>query len=143
MKRTIMIVVLTAFAVLLVEFLVVEIYFRTHKFSAKEKPSWLERTFAEHARNISTPSDARSLTNPRAVTEGSMKEAREHFAEHCSICHGVDGKGQTTIGLNLISASPRYDPRRDPTEDRWRAILHNFERGPIHRHARLGRHRQP
>ncbi len=106
MKRTIMIIVLTVFAVLLVEFLAVEIYFRTHKFSAKEKPSWLERAFAEHARNISTPSDAKSLTNPRPITEESMKEAREHFVEHCSMCHGVDGKGQSTIGQNLYPQAP-------------------------------------
>ena len=106
MKRTIMIVVLTIFAFLLVEFLTLEIYFRTHKFSAKDKPSRLEMAFAKHARNISTPSDAKSLTNPRPVTEESMREAREHFAEHCSICHGIDGKGQTTIGQNLYPQAP-------------------------------------
>ena len=106
MKRTIMIVVLTVFVVLLIEFLAAEIYFRMHSFSAREKPSWFEKAFAEHARNVSTPYDAKALKNPNTITEESMSEAREHFVEHCSICHGVDGKGQTTIGQGLYPQAP-------------------------------------
>lgn len=38
--RAAKIVIITVFAVVIVEVLAVEIFVRTHKFSAKEKPSW-------------------------------------------------------------------------------------------------------
>lgn len=106
MKRTVMIVVVTIFAVLLLEVVAAEIFFRTHRFSAREKPSWIEKTFAEHARSVSTPSDAKTLKNPNTINEESMSEAREHFVEHCSVCHGLDGKGLTTIGQGLYPQTP-------------------------------------
>jgi hypothetical protein len=37
--RTAKIVIITLFAVLLVEFIAAEVFMRTHRFSAKEKPS--------------------------------------------------------------------------------------------------------
>ena len=39
-----------------------------------------------------------------------MAEAREHFVEHCSMCHGIDGRGQTVIGRNLY---PKVPPLTD------------------------------
>ena len=51
--RTAKIVIVTVFVMVLVEVLAVEAFLRMHKFSAKEQPSSLEKTFAEHARNIS------------------------------------------------------------------------------------------
>ena len=106
MKRTIMIVVVTVFATVLVAIIGGEIFLRTHGFSAKEKPSWLEKTMAAHARRVATPSDAMSLKNPNPSTDESMAEAREHFVEHCSVCHGIDGKGQTTIGPRMYPPVP-------------------------------------
>lgn len=103
-------VIVTIFVVLLVEFLGVEIFMRTHKFSAKEKPSWLEGTFAQHARNISVPGDAKTLKNPRSVTEEIMAEAREHWTEHCAVCHGLDGRGDSVFGSRM------YPPVPDMTE---------------------------
>ena len=35
-----------------------------------------------------------------------MAEADEHFVEHCGICHGIDGKGDTLIGKNLYPQVP-------------------------------------
>ena len=106
MKRTIKIAVVTIFAVLLVEVIAGEVFLRAHRFSAREKPSWLEKTMAEHARRVATPSDAMSLKNPVATTEESTAEAREHFVEHCSVCHGIDGKGQTIIGQRMYPPAP-------------------------------------
>src|SRR5712691_9941305 len=100
--RTVKIVALTVVGMLLLQVLTAEILLRTHRFTAKDKPSWLEATFARHARNVSTPADAKALKNPRTLDEGTRSEAREHWVEHCSICHGVDGKGSTTIGRNLF-----------------------------------------
>lgn len=104
--RTVKIVIITLFAVALTEFLAVEIFLRTHQFSAKDQPSWLERALAEHARSISVPGDAKTLKNPRPVTEGIMAEAREHWTEHCSVCHGLDGRGETVVGRGMYPPAP-------------------------------------
>ena len=104
--RTAKIVIVTVFVVVLVEVLLVEIFVRTHRFSAKEKPSWLESSFAQHARNISVPGEARALNNPRPATDEIMSEAREHWTKHCSICHGIDGRGDTVIGRGLFPPAP-------------------------------------
>lgn len=106
MRRTIMLVVVSAFAVLVIEVIATEIYFRSHEFSAREKPSWFETAVAQHARNISAPSHIRETKNPRSVTEDNMAEAREHWTEHCSICHGIDGRGDTIIGRGLYPQAP-------------------------------------
>src|SRR5438132_7565788 len=95
--RTAKIVIITLFVLLLVEFIAAEVFMRTHRFSAKEKPSWLESVFARHARNVSVPAGARGLKNPRAITDEIIAEAREHWTEHCSTCHGIDGHGDTVV----------------------------------------------
>ena len=82
------------------------IYFRNHGFSAREKPSWMETVMARHARRIATPAGAKELQIPFPQTEAGMAEAREHFVEHCSVCHGIDGRGETTIGRNLYPKVP-------------------------------------
>jgi mono/diheme cytochrome c family protein len=59
------------------------------------------------ARKIATPADAKSLANPRQQQTAEMiAEADEHFVEHCSICHGIDGRGDTNIGRNLYPKVP-------------------------------------
>ncbi len=104
--RTAKIVFITVFAVLLLEFIAGEVLMRTHRFSAKEKPSWLEKTFAQHARNISVAGDARALKNPRIINDETTAEAREHWTEHCSICHGIDGRGNSVVGRNMYPPAP-------------------------------------
>ncbi len=82
------------------------LYVRNHGFSAREKPSRLEEIMARNARRIATPAGAKELKTPHPQTEASMAEAREHFLAHCSICHGIDGRGATTIGRNLYPKVP-------------------------------------
>lgn len=79
---------------------------RQHGFSAREKPSRLEALLARHARRIATPAGAKGLKNPYQGTPESLAEAREHFVEHCSTCHGLDGRGDTPIGRNLYPKVP-------------------------------------
>jgi mono/diheme cytochrome c family protein len=82
------------------------IWFRNRGFSAREKPSWIEAVLARQARKIATPADAKELKNPHPVTEASTAEAREHFVEHCSACHGSTGRGDTLYGRNLYPKVP-------------------------------------
>lgn len=86
------------------------LWFRNHGFSASAEPSWMEARMARYARKIATPADAKELKNPFPETEANRAEAREHFVEHCSICHGIDGRGDTVIGHNLY---PKVPPMTD------------------------------
>jgi mono/diheme cytochrome c family protein len=86
------------------------LWFRNHGFSARAEPSWIEAKLARHARRIATPANAKEAQNPFPKTEASLTEAREHFVEHCSMCHGIDGRGQTVIGRNLY---PKVPPMTD------------------------------
>lgn len=104
-------VILSVFSTLIVVCLILGGLFlyatRGHGFSAREQPTWMERTMARNARKIVTPTDAKNLTNPRQQqTAEMMAEADEHFAEHCGICHGIDGRGDTVIGRNLYPKVP-------------------------------------
>ena len=97
------------FAVLIVALLVgcMYVYARGHGFSAREQPTWMERTMARNARKVATPADAKNLSNPRQQqTSEMLAEADEHFVEHCGLCHGIDGRGDTTIGRNLYPKVP-------------------------------------
>jgi mono/diheme cytochrome c family protein len=82
------------------------LWFRNRGFSAREEPSRIEQLLARQARRLATPAGARELKNPYPSTKASMAEAREHFVEHCSSCHGIDGRGETVIGRNLYPKVP-------------------------------------
>ena len=56
--------------------------------------------------DLAVPSAARDMKNPVALTDDVLPEAMAHFADHCAICHGNDGKGQTQIGRNLYPKAP-------------------------------------
>jgi mono/diheme cytochrome c family protein len=106
MRRVIISVLATVFVILLiVGGLILSI--RGEGFSARAEPSWMERVMARNARKIATPSDAKDLKNPRQEqTEEMIREADEHFVDHCGMCHGIDGRGDTVIGKNLYPKVP-------------------------------------
>lgn len=92
--KTVLLALLFAVLIVVVLFGGLYVYARGHGFSAREQPSWMERTMALNTRQIATPADAKSLANPRQQQTAKMiAEADEHFVEHCSICHGIDGRG--------------------------------------------------
>jgi mono/diheme cytochrome c family protein len=72
-------------------------FLAAHGFSARDRPSRLEALLAKHARRIATPAGARDLKNPVKPTPLAIAEARDHFADHCAVCHANDGSGQTQI----------------------------------------------
>lgn len=77
-----------------------------HGFSAREKPSKLEAFLARHARRIASPAGARELKNRVSPTPLAIAEARDHFADHCAICHANDGSGKTQINDGLYPPAP-------------------------------------
>lgn len=81
-------------------------FLTVHGFSAREKPSAFEALLARHARRIATPPGARELRNPVPSTELAIAEARDHFADHCAVCHGNNGDGMTMINAGLYPPAP-------------------------------------
>jgi len=74
--------------------------------SAREQPGALETFVAGRMRRLAIPSAARDAANPVAPGPDILAEARAHFADHCAVCHGNDGRGETTIGQNLYPKAP-------------------------------------
>jgi len=74
--------------------------------SARAVPSRLEAALARRARRMSVPADARRTTNPLSPSPQHLRDGRLHFADHCSVCHGNDGGGQTMFGLGLYPKPP-------------------------------------
>ena len=87
----------------------------SHGFSAREKPTWYEAWIARHARRLASEPGARDLKNPLQATVLNVAEARDHFADHCAICHANDGSGKTVIGQNLYPPAP--DMRSGTTQE--------------------------
>ncbi|MBA3972658.1 MAG: cytochrome c [Candidatus Solibacter sp.] len=77
-----------------------------HGFSAREKPLRIEALLARNARRLASPRGARELKNPVGLTPVAIAEARDHFADHCAICHANDGGGRTQINAGLYPPAP-------------------------------------
>ena len=82
--------------------------------SAKATPGEFETTLARRARTLAIPRSARDMPNPVPLTSQVLAEGREHFADHCAICHGNDGSGDTEVGRGLYPRAP--DMRQPATQ---------------------------
>ncbi|MGD9713838.1 MAG: cytochrome c [Thermomicrobiales bacterium] len=74
------------------------------------------------------PKDAREKRNPIiSVDNELLAEAREHFADHCAICHANAGSGNTLIGRNLYPKAPdlRKSDMQSLTDGEIFYIIHN------------------
>lgn len=74
--------------------------------SARDEPTAFEAFMARRLRRLATPSHLHTAKNPVALTAEVLASARAHFADHCSSCHGNDGRGQTSIGRSLYPKAP-------------------------------------
>jgi mono/diheme cytochrome c family protein len=84
------------------------VHLKRRGFSTRDQPSGLEVLIARAMRNMAIPSSARMDENPwkGMDTPENLKEAREHFADHCAQCHDNDGSGKTEMGQNLYPKPP-------------------------------------
>src|SRR5229473_715668 len=74
--------------------------------SAHATPNRFEIMVARNVRHLAIPSNARLAQNPVLDSPEDLRDARLHFADHCAICHGNDGGGQTMIGGGLYPKPP-------------------------------------
>lgn len=75
-------------------------------FRATTAPSGLEADVARAVRNLAIPRNERSQVNPLPSTSDVRLQGREYFLTRCSICHGIDGRGNTQVGMNLYPRVP-------------------------------------
>ena len=90
-------------------------YVRVHGFSARAEPLPVEKMVAERLRHLSVPAAERDLKNPLPLTDANVAEGRAHFADHCAVCHGNDGRGETEMGQGLYPKAP--DMRDHDTQE--------------------------
>ena len=74
--------------------------------SALDEPTWIEHVLARATRHYAVPPDLRGRKNPVPSTPEVLADARAHFADHCALCHGNDGKGRTPMGPNFYPKAP-------------------------------------
>ena len=87
---------------------------RVRGFDARSTPSRLETFLARQARSFATPSSVRKLRNPLVPTPLDVAQGRDHFADHCAICHANNGSGKTEMGRNMYPPAP--DMRQPDTQ---------------------------
>ncbi|MGB2590865.1 MAG: cytochrome c [Candidatus Acidiferrum sp.] len=74
--------------------------------SARATPSATEKMMAREARHLAIPASARMLKNAFPASPDTLRDARLHFADHCAVCHGNDGSGDTMLGRGLYPKPP-------------------------------------
>jgi mono/diheme cytochrome c family protein len=82
--------------------------------SARATPTALEALLARNAHRLSIPQGARETKNPIAASPEALRAARLHFADHCAVCHGNDGGGDSMMGHGLYPKPP--DLRQSETQ---------------------------
>lgn len=90
-------------------------FITNHSFSARAKPLAVEAFVARNLRHLALPPGVRGLKNPLTSTPLVIAEARDHYADHCAICHGNDGSGETMINEGLYPPAP--DLRKADTQE--------------------------
>jgi len=74
--------------------------------SSRATPTSFEAMLARNARHMAIPAQGRKQQNPVAASPDNLRDARLHFADHCAICHGNEGTGDTLIGKGLYPKPP-------------------------------------
>jgi len=95
--------------------------------SARVKPSGWEIWAATRLRSFAMPSEEKMQTNPFSANELLLKEAREHFADHCASCHANDGSGHTALDQGLSPQAPdmRLMATQSKSDGELYSIIHN------------------
>ena len=77
-----------------------------HGLSTRAEPSRAEAVLAWAMRRLATPQEARTRLNPVQPTSAVLRQALEHYADHCAVCHANDGSGDTQMGRSFYPKVP-------------------------------------
>ncbi len=83
--------------------------------SARAEPWAVEAWTARRLRHLAIPGPERDRSNPVSTTDESVAQGCAHFADHCAVCHGNDGAGDTAFGRGLYPPPP--DMREASTQE--------------------------
>lgn len=110
MSRRAAVIVVSAIALILV--VAIAIVSMTRRgFSAHDEPSSVEALAARTMRAFAIPADLRNVENPVPLTANVLAEGRAHWADHCALCHGNDGKG-SGLGKSMYPRAPDMTSER-------------------------------
>jgi len=95
--------------------------------SARIKPAAWEIWTATRLRSLAIPREQKMQKNPFSANDSLLKEAREHFADHCASCHANDGSGHTALGQGLSPQAPdmRLPATQSKSDRELYSIIHN------------------
>jgi mono/diheme cytochrome c family protein len=74
--------------------------------AADRPPSRLEAAIARRLVLLAMPTATRAMENPHAGDPDSWRHAADHFADHCAVCHGADGRGKSELGPRMYPPVP-------------------------------------
>ena len=74
--------------------------------SARPTPPVIETEVATWLLLNSVPRDAAARANPLKPDEANIAAGASSFQQKCSVCHGFDGGGRTTIGEHVYPRAP-------------------------------------
>ena len=77
--------------------------------TADKRPSTVETTLANMAKDVVIPIEAEKKKNPLPVSKDTLREGRSIYLQSCAICHGDDRRGHTELGRGM------YPPAMDLT----------------------------
>ena len=98
--------ILWAVGLVFIGLILAVVFVRGSGVTASREPWPLEERVAKGAWRFLIPSEVRDAANPTPATAEVITEGLEHFADHCAVCHGNDGSGDTTIGRRLFPRAP-------------------------------------
>lgn len=84
--------------------------------TASKKPSKLETTLANIAKDVVIPLEAQNLKNPATATDENIQAGRQTYLQQCALCHAAGGHAATKLSLSM------YPPAMDlnsPHVQRW------------------------
>jgi mono/diheme cytochrome c family protein len=96
-------------------------------FSAKTEPLAIEVFMARQIRHLAIPIEQRNTSNPIPFSPDLLREGLAHFADHCAVCHGNDGRGKTPIGKNVYPKAPdlRLSDTQSMSDGELFWVIHN------------------
>ena len=82
------------------------LYVRSTGLVARSGPGPLETRIARGVRSLAVSPEVRGRRNPVPMSPAILADAREHYADHCAVCHASDGSGETEIGQGMWPKAP-------------------------------------
>src|SRR3954454_10420735 len=73
--------------------------------AANRQPWRVEKAVAQRLGQLSIPAAERGAANPLESDE-AWRDGRDHFDEHCAVCHGGDGRGHSPLGTSMYPPVP-------------------------------------